>query len=161
MSKYKRIILISFFLFAAGLGILEYRNWRHRKEILELIQTSVASKQQRYISDLLNPYLGFQPELRQNAAVAIMETVKIESYEHTPIVDNQMRVRYQMSIVSADGARDLSDKILRMNQDKKFLSLNEVKILITDQIDKALPRQLVIGELQLTKVNGVWKLSEE
>lgn len=156
--KYKQKIIFSLFAVIGGLGCFGYLKWKNHKEFLELVRTSVVSKQHRYVSEMLTPYLGFRPELRQIAVVAILDSAKIEGLEKIPLGEKEMLVRYRLSILSEAGVRDLSGRFLSSFHAKKFIGADEGVTIIATQVDKAIPRQHIAGELHLSRSEGHWEI---
>lgn len=155
------MLIVAILLVSGVLAILGYLKWKDQKEFLEAVRASAASLQKRNIEQMLEPQLSFAPELQQIALTAILDSADAEVLEKIPVSQNEILVRYRLSVLSEVGARELAGHFLKSYEAKKLMGPGEFEDVIKDQVDKSIPRQVLVGEIQLSKSDGRWLTSSE
>nr|BFD59096.1 hypothetical protein CKG001_12030 [Bdellovibrio sp. CKG001] len=157
--KHKRNWIVVVLVVSAGLAVFGYRKWKEREEFLEVVRASAVSMQKRTLEQALGPQLNFIPEHRQTVLLAILASAKAEVLEEVPVNETEKMVRFRLSVLSEAGARDLADRFLKSHNEKKILGADEIAEVIQNQVDKSIPRQIVVGELRMAKNEHHWILS--
>lgn len=154
--KYKNIVTISLLVVASVVGVFGYLRWKDQKEFLELIRASASSTQKRNIERMLAPQLSFAPELQERVVLGVLESAQAEVLEKIPAGENQVLVRYRLSLLSEAGARELAARFLKSVEEKKVMGTDEIAQIIKGEIDKSIPRQVFVGEMRVSKNEGRW-----